>query len=73
LQNLLSRAKWDDDGAGEDLLGVRVDAFNDPAGILVIDETGSGFGDDRQVRVSGYATSRRMASMSTSGNASVTV
>jgi SRSO17 transposase len=40
LQHLLSRAKWDDDGACEDLLGYVLDAFNDPAGILVVDETG---------------------------------
>jgi len=40
LQNLLSRAKWDDDGAGDDLLAYVLDAFSDPAGILVIDETG---------------------------------
>ena len=40
LQHLLSRAKWDHDGAGDDLLAYVLDAFNDPAGILVIDETG---------------------------------
>lgn len=40
LQHLLSRAKWDDDGARDDLLAYVLDAFNDPAGILVIDETG---------------------------------
>lgn len=40
LHNLLSRAKWDDEGAGDDLLAYVLDAFNDPAGILVIDETG---------------------------------
>ena len=37
LQHLLSRAKWDDDGVGDDLLDYVLDAFNDPAGILVID------------------------------------
>jgi SRSO17 transposase len=40
LQHLLSRAKWDQDGACEDLRGYVLDAFNDPAGILVVDETG---------------------------------
>ena len=40
LQHLLSRAKWDDVGVGEDLLAYVLDAFNDPAGILAVDETG---------------------------------
>jgi SRSO17 transposase len=40
LQHLLSRSKWDHEGTGEDLLSYVLDGFNDPAGILVVDETG---------------------------------
>ena len=40
LQHLLSRARWDQDGACDDLIGYVLDAFNDPSGILVVDETG---------------------------------
>jgi hypothetical protein len=32
LQHLLSRAKWDDVGAGQDLRAYVLDAFDDPAG-----------------------------------------
>ena len=37
LQHLLSRAKWDDDGACDDLLKYVLDAFGDPAGIFAVD------------------------------------
>ena len=40
LQHLLSRAKWDADAVREDLRDYVVDAFGDPGGILVVDETG---------------------------------
>jgi len=40
LQHLLSRARWDQDGVRDDLRGYVLEAFNDPAGILVVDETG---------------------------------
>lgn len=40
LQHLLSRAKWDEAGAADDLLAYVLEAFDDPAGILVVDETG---------------------------------
>lgn len=40
LQHLLSRAKWDQDAVRDDLRGYVLGAFNDPAGILVVDETG---------------------------------
>ena len=40
LQHLLSRAKWDQDAVRDDLRGYVLEAFNDPDGILVVDETG---------------------------------
>ena len=40
LQHLLSRAKWDADSVRDDLRSYVVDAFGDPAGVLVVDETG---------------------------------
>lgn len=40
LQHLLSRACWDDAGVQADLRAYVLGAFGDPAGILVIDETG---------------------------------
>lgn len=40
LQHLLSRAVWDDPGVGRDLRGYVVDHLGDPAGVLVVDETG---------------------------------
>ncbi len=40
LQHLLSRAKWDVDAVRDDLRAYVVEAFGDPAGILVVDETG---------------------------------
>ena len=40
LQHLLSRAKWDADAVRDDLRDYVVDAFGDPAAILVVDETG---------------------------------
>jgi SRSO17 transposase len=40
LQHLLSRAKWDADLVRDDLRSYVVEAFGDPAGILVVDETG---------------------------------
>jgi SRSO17 transposase len=40
LQHLLSRAKWDADEVRDDLRSYVVEAFGDPAGILVVDETG---------------------------------
>ena len=40
LQHLLSRAKWDQDAVRDELRGYVLEAFNDPAGILVVDETG---------------------------------
>src|SRR5664279_2207017 len=40
LQHLLSRAKWDADGVGDDLRDYVRDAFADPGAVLVVDETG---------------------------------
>jgi SRSO17 transposase len=40
LQHLLARARWDADAVRDDLRGYVVDAFGDPDGVLVIDETG---------------------------------
>jgi SRSO17 transposase len=40
LQHLLSRAKWDADKVRDDLRDYVVEAFGDPDGILVFDETG---------------------------------
>ena len=40
LQHLLSWARWDQDGVCDDLLGYVLDTFNDPSGILVVEETG---------------------------------
>jgi SRSO17 transposase len=40
MQHLLSRACWDDAGVQADLRAYVLGAFGDPAGILVIDETG---------------------------------
>ena len=40
LQHLLSRAKWDQDAARDDLRSYVRESFDDPAGILVVDETG---------------------------------
>lgn len=40
LQHLLSRAKWEADEVRDDLRGYVVEAFGDPDGILVVDETG---------------------------------
>ena len=40
LQHLLSRAKWEADEVRDDLRSYVVEAFGDPAGILVVDETG---------------------------------
>jgi SRSO17 transposase len=40
LQHLLARASWDADVVRDDLRDYVVDAFGDPAAILVVDETG---------------------------------
>jgi SRSO17 transposase len=40
LQHLLSRAKWDADAVRDDVRDYVTDAFGDPGGILVVDETG---------------------------------
>jgi len=40
LQHLLSRAKWDADGVRDDLRCYVSEHLGDPAGILVVDETG---------------------------------
>ena len=40
LQHLLSRAKWDVDAVRDDLRSYVREAFGDPGGILVVDETG---------------------------------
>ena len=40
LQHLLARASWDADAVRDDLRDYVVDAFGDPAAILVVDETG---------------------------------
>jgi SRSO17 transposase len=40
LQHLLARANWDADAVRDDLRDYVVDAFGDPAAILVVDETG---------------------------------
>lgn len=40
LQHLLSRAKWDADGIRDDLRAMVVEAFGEPDGVLVVDETG---------------------------------
>ena len=40
LQHLLSRAKWDEDAVRDDLRSYVQESFDDPAGILVVDETG---------------------------------
>jgi SRSO17 transposase len=40
LQHLLARARWDADQVRDDLRGYVLDAFGDPAAVLVIDETG---------------------------------
>jgi len=40
MQHFLSRARWDDDGAGEDLREYVVDALGDDDVVLVLDETG---------------------------------
>ncbi len=40
LQHLLSRASWDVDAVRDDLRSYVVEAFGDPAGLLVVDETG---------------------------------
>jgi len=40
LQHLLSRAKWDADAVRDDARSMVVDAFGDPSGVLVVDETG---------------------------------
>ena len=40
MQHLLSRARWDTNGVGEDLRAYVVDHLADPAAVLVIDETG---------------------------------
>lgn len=40
LQHLLSRAKWEADEVRDDLRSYVVEAFGDPGGILVVDETG---------------------------------
>ena len=40
MQHLLARAKWDADGVRDDLRDYVVGAFGDPAGVLIVDETG---------------------------------
>jgi SRSO17 transposase len=40
LQHLLARACWDADAVRDDLRDYIVEAFGDPAAILVVDETG---------------------------------
>ncbi|MDZ7918030.1 MAG: IS701 family transposase [Rhodococcus sp. (in: high G+C Gram-positive bacteria)] len=40
LQHMLSRAKWDADGVRDDIRGYVVEAFGDPGGVLIVDETG---------------------------------
>lgn len=40
LQHLLSRPKWDVDAVRDDLRSYVREAFGDPGGILVVDETG---------------------------------
>ncbi|MDQ2737235.1 MAG: transposase [Actinomycetota bacterium] len=40
LQHSLSRTKWDADAVRDDLRGYVCENFGDPAGILVVDETG---------------------------------
>lgn len=40
LQYLLSRAKWDTDGVGQDLRSYVIDHLGDSDAILVVDETG---------------------------------
>ena len=40
MQHLLSRACWDTDGVRDDIRGYVVEHLGDPAGMLVVDETG---------------------------------
>jgi SRSO17 transposase len=40
LQHLLSRAKWDAEAVRDDLRDYVIDAFGNPAAILILDETG---------------------------------
>ena len=40
MQHLLSRAVWEADEVRDDLRSYVVEAFGDPTGILVVDETG---------------------------------
>lgn len=40
LKHLLARAKWDADAVRDDLRGYVLDAFADPAAVLIVDETG---------------------------------
>jgi SRSO17 transposase len=40
MQHFLSRAVWDEDGVRDDLRDYVLDAFGDPGGVLVLDETG---------------------------------
>jgi SRSO17 transposase len=40
LQHLLARARWDADAVRDDLRDYVLEAFGDPAGVLIVDETG---------------------------------
>lgn len=40
LQHMLSRAKWDAEKVRDDVRDYVVEAFGDPAGVLIVDETG---------------------------------
>jgi SRSO17 transposase len=40
LQHLLSRASWDADAVRDDVRGYVLDAFAEPDGVLIVDETG---------------------------------
>lgn len=51
VQHLLARADWDADAVRDDLTGYVADALGDPAGVLVIDETGFPKRGDRSVGV----------------------
>jgi SRSO17 transposase len=40
MQRLLNSAHWDTDGVRDDVRGYVVEHLGDPAGVLIVDETG---------------------------------
>ena len=40
VQHLLARADWDADAVRDDLVGYLTEHLGDPAGVLIVDETG---------------------------------